>query len=222
MHRFTAIITLLLLTFFSLNVLAIPEKKIKVRKVVPKSVVRKIVKDQVSPEKDKENSEEGTLVRFHLAADIMGSFTGSGTIPQQIIASGDVGLHLGINLKIDGIEWSVFTGPELSLNMPIANPYAKTWMAGTELTGEIADPLRWAIQLNVSWQWYSTIKIEDGIIMKWGPGVQIPIQAGVEITLVEGKRSELSLQGLCGIAPAWNTGQWSLGGACAAALHANL
>lgn len=185
------------------------------------SRVKKVEQEKEPLQSPSDNSD--TLVRFHIAVDAMGNFSYSGGDPSNVITTGDVGVHAGINLKGSNIEWSFFTGPEISLNLPITHPFAKTWMVGTELTGEIAEPLRWALQIGVSWQWYNQlVRNNNGELIQWSPAVQIPIQAGLEIVLVEGKRSELSLQALCGIAPGWSTGAWSVTGICSGALHANL
>jgi hypothetical protein len=153
--------------------------------------------------------------------DIMGNFATKSDGSNETVTTGDIGVHGGLNIKGNYLELSLFTGPELSLNLPPSNPFAKTWTLGTELTGEIADPLRWALQIAASWQWYNQLITKNGQTIQWSPGVQIPLQAGLELVIVDGKRTELSLQGLCGINPGWSRGAWSASGVCTGALHAN-
>lgn len=168
--------------------------------------------------KKKPTEESSITPRFHLAFDIMGNFS-SPSQNAALSSTGDMGLHTGLNLKIDGVELTFFGGIDLSLNIPWNYAYAKTGMIGLEVTGEISDPVRWALQASLSWAWYNRL---DQLGHVWNPDTQIPLQMGLEITLIEGKRSELSFQVLGGIAPSWSAGIWSLAGVASGALHANL
>jgi hypothetical protein len=164
---------------------------------------------------------EVVLVRLHLATDVSGTFQSNDG--QTIDSSGDVGLHAGINLKFPGeIELSFFTGPEFSLNIPIQNPFAKTWMAGIEIGGPIAEPLRWVLEGNIAWSWYQRKTFEPGSPpILWSPDTTLKLVGGFEITLFEGKRTDIALQAKCGISPNWSTGVWQMAGSCGGAIHAN-
>lgn len=163
------------------------------------------------------NLETNIIPRLHLAIDLLGSMSGSDTTSVSI--QGEIGVHSGLNLKIDSTELTFFFGLDLSLNLPWTNPYAKSALFGIEITTEIHEPIRLALQAVIEWNWYQR---KDTAGTVWNPDVSIPLQLGLEFTLLEGKRSELSLQVLGGIAPQQSIGAWSMVGVCTIALHANL
>lgn len=163
-------------------------------------------------------AETNLRPRFHFALDVTNTF--SRKSPQaRISIEGDLSGHVGLNLQIKTIELIFFGGINLSLDRFWDQPHAKSFLVGMGLTREITEPLHFAVQLAVSWDWYQQHDANGGL---WNPSTQIPLQAGLEMNLLEGHHSSLSFQILGGIAPKWTAGEWSLAGICTGALHANL
>jgi hypothetical protein len=153
-----------------------------------------------------------TLLRFNLALDLNGSKTADDA------GSGDLGAHIGLNIKREPIEITLFTGIELALSEPI-NPYGKSAIAGIECSFNLIEPLHFVFQSALVWNWFNR---RDSVGILWYPDTQIPLQAGLEITLFERERTEIVFEVLAGIAPKWSAGAYTTAGTGTLAIHINL